>query len=148
MSLSLLSNILRFSAMMLFAEPVPMMLALIGYTLSSCFLSSSRLPFVPVTTKSSPCVKPEVFRFLLWNKFLELRLQLVKPIFEKPLPVSFPIAYCISGIVHALLQAVQFTLWTFLSSLLLAISQAQAFEALAWKYARETSTCISENSGI
>ena len=68
---SLCPAYLRFSALMLFVEPAPMMLALLGHTLSSYFLSSKRLSFVPVTTESSPCVKPEVF-LLLWIKFLEL----------------------------------------------------------------------------
>ena len=50
-----------------------MMLPLIGYKLSKCFLSANRLSFDPVTTTPSPCVKPEVFFFLLWHRLLELR---------------------------------------------------------------------------
>ena len=53
-TISLYQHILRLNALMLFAEPAPMMLALIGYTLSSCFLSSNRLSFDPATVKSSP----------------------------------------------------------------------------------------------
>ena len=67
-------------------------------------LELQQTPIGPVTTKSSPCVKPEVFLFLLWNRFLELHSKTVTPIFEMPLPTSFPIACCVSGTVHALLQ--------------------------------------------
>ena len=57
----------------LFAErDTPMMLALTGYTLQ-LLLELQPAPFDPVTTKLSPCVKPEVSHFLLWDKLLKLR---------------------------------------------------------------------------
>ena len=50
---------LLFNVLMLFGDPWPMIFALIGYTLV-IFPSNSFSFFVgPVSTKSSPCVKPD-----------------------------------------------------------------------------------------
>ena len=93
--------------LILFAEPAPKRLALIEYTLSSCFLSSDRLPTflspqshlrVSHLWLSSPCC--------FWN--------------------------CVPNFRDAL------------ASLVLCWQ----FGQLAWKYAREASTCISEKSGL
>ena len=92
---------LLFNVLMLFGDPQPMIFALIGYTLVM-FLSNSISFFVgPVSTKSSPCVKPDTQSSLWWNKILRA---LKSPVPDVLLPITFPIACRVPRSIHALLQ--------------------------------------------
>ena len=97
----------------------------------------------PVTTKSSPCVKPEVFLLLLWtDKFLELRPS-SQPQFSSHsrshlLAASLvPYMLFFNNPISPLSFSEQSSAGYFTST---------SLSALAWKYARET--CLNENSGL
>ena len=103
----------------------------------------NKLSFVPVTTKSSPCVKTEVFHFLLWNNFLELRAPAHNPNFRDDLVNLVP-----NSLLHlwyriCFLQQSDFPEQSSADDFTRA-----GLRALAWKYAREIFTCISENFGL
>ena len=106
-----------------FCRTAPMMLALIGFSLSYCFLRSNRLPFGPATTKSAPCVKSRFSSSCFETDFLNCAPARI-PNFSR-CPCQSRSLLLAASLVPS---TIRFFLCPFLSSLLLAISQARASE--------------------